>query len=386
MARLLVLFLLKSVKSLQLVLNEFFIKLSDSHQTVTASAFTQARANLSHTAFIELNEKAVLESVYSEKDYKTYLGHRLIAIDGSKSILPNSAPIRQEFGTIRIANQKPETKGEYCGALISVAYDVLNRISITGTIARLKSYEVNLAQEHLVHLNLEDLLIFDRGYASYYFFALLCHENRNFVCRCSKGSFKEVQEMFKSEVLSKIVKLKVPSRQKKKVQEAGLEEEIEIRLVKVVLETGEIEVLATALKDEKKYKTEDFKELYNFRWGVEGFYEVVKSRLNLENFTGKSVESIKQDFYATLFITGVESILTREAQAQLKERKESGQGYGKGSKKGSGNKQEQQVNRAVSFNAIKNNLIELFLEEGDVDKLLEKLTQLFLTKPISEKM
>ena len=68
----------------------------------------------------------------------------------------------------------------------------------------------------------------------------------------------------------------------------------------------------TSLLDEVKYPTADFKEIYGLRWGVETFYGVVKTRLQLENFTGKTVESIRQDFHATIYITGLESILTHE--------------------------------------------------------------------------
>jgi hypothetical protein len=37
----------------------------------------------------------------------------------------------------------------------------------------------------------------------------------------------------------------------------------------------------------------------------------------LENFTGTSVEAVKQDFYATIFICGLESLLTHEANQRL---------------------------------------------------------------------
>ena len=52
-----VLILKKSMKSIQLILNEF-TSIFDL-ETVSNSAFTQARANLNYTAFIELNQKAV---------------------------------------------------------------------------------------------------------------------------------------------------------------------------------------------------------------------------------------------------------------------------------------------------------------------------------------
>ncbi|MEK7992135.1 MAG: hypothetical protein VSS52_014075 [Thiotrichaceae bacterium] len=43
-------------------------------------------------------------------------------------------------------------------------------------------------------------------------------------------------------------------------------------------------------------------------WGVEGCYALLKSRLNLENFTGKTAESVYQDFYAAVYITNLEAL------------------------------------------------------------------------------
>ena len=56
------------------------------------------------------------------------------------------------------------------------------------------------------------------------------------------------------------------------------------------------------------------------------------------------VESIKQDFYATIYITGLESILTEKAEEELSKRI---------------TKHEYHVNKMVSFNVIKNQVIDL---------------------------
>jgi IS4 transposase len=91
----------------------------------------------------------------------------------------------------------------------------------------------------------------------------------------------------------------------------GLPEKITVRFVRVRYRCGEIEVLVTSLLDEKKYSALMFKELYNLRWGVEGFFGVIKERVKIENFTGKTVIEVLQDFFATMFLTGLESLLTK---------------------------------------------------------------------------
>jgi len=83
---------------------------------------------------------------------------------------------------------------------------------------------------------------------------------------------------------------------------------------------GEYEILVTSLLNEPLYPTEMFKELYHLRWGIETFYGLLKTRLELENFTGKTVESVLQDIYSTLYLSNIESILTAEAEAKLKSR------------------------------------------------------------------
>ena len=87
------LILQKSLKSLQLRLNEFFSKLPGLQRVVSASAFTQARRALSPTAFVELNQKAIVEVVYATPHYRRWGDFRLLAIDGSKIRLPDTAAV-----------------------------------------------------------------------------------------------------------------------------------------------------------------------------------------------------------------------------------------------------------------------------------------------------
>ena len=58
---------------------------------------------------------------------------------------------------------------------------------------------------------------------------------------------------------------------------------------------GEIEVLATSVLNKNILKTENFKELYFQRWKIETYYEIIKNRLSLENFTGISSLAIKKE-------------------------------------------------------------------------------------------
>ncbi|MHB1949646.1 MAG: transposase [Gammaproteobacteria bacterium] len=115
--------------------------------------------------------------------------------------------------------------------------------------------------------------IYDRGYASYPFMARLIKEKKHFIIRCPKLSFTPVQEMFDTASNEdKIVLIDVSHCHKKKINKLGLPPTIKIRLIMVILSSGEIEVLATSLLNETLFPAKEFSYLYSLRWGVETFF------------------------------------------------------------------------------------------------------------------
>ena len=296
---------------------------------------------------------------YQEDNYKRYRGFRLLAIDGSKVRLPEGQEIQKHFGAISYSNQYEEVRGEHNYAQVSVLYDVLNRIALTGEFAKARAYEVDLGIKPLSHSQFGDLIVCDRNYASYRFLDEL--EHVDFVIRCSASSFQVARAMLKGQGTdSQVVNLKI-NNQKSRL----------VRFVRVTLNPGEYEVLVTSLADERTYPNELFKELYYLRWGIETFYGFLKTRLELENFSGKTVESLYQDFYATVYLTGLESLLTLETNQILSTRNTS--------------VNSQQVNHNVSFHAIKSEALNLLLSDVPIPKVLKKLRALFLTNPTLNK-
>ncbi len=231
---------------------------------------------------------------------------------------------------------------------------------------------MDLAITHLAHTKANDLLIMDRNYPSYRMLAELHRSERDSVIRCSAASFAVAREMLKGHgAASQQVTLTPYAQQASMIRELGLPQSLTVRLVRVQLDTGEWEVLVTSLRDESLYPTEGFRELYYFRWGIETFYGLLKTRLELETFTGIEVEAVKQDFFSTLYLSGLESLLTEPAQSQLKQKD---------------TVHPQIVNRAVSFNAIKDQALALlFLRNLETETLLDRLTELFLMNPCLER-
>ncbi len=84
-----------------------------------------------------------------------------------------------------------------------------------------------------------------------------------------------------------------------------------IRVIKIILSTGEAEVLITNVL-RMSFKHKDFKELYFLRWPVETKEDTVKNKLLLETFTGRTSQAIKQDFYCTMYLANIVSFAKME--------------------------------------------------------------------------
>ena len=204
---LIIVILRKSVKSIQLVLNELSVELD--LDPITNGALTKARAKLRHTAFIELNREAVVKVCYEDGHFKRYKGLRMLGVDGSKLRLPDKRDVIEEFGQISYKSGKNLPSGQHAYGLASVMYDVLNQVAVNSVLGHARAYEVDLALEHLEYTQENDLLLCDREYPSYRFLATLIKKHRHFVVRCSAKSFAVARAMLKDEGAdSQIVTLK----------------------------------------------------------------------------------------------------------------------------------------------------------------------------------
>ena len=257
---------------------------------------------------------------------------------------------------------------------------MLNNITIDASINNMAKNEDNtlaikeeraLAYEHFEYCDMDDLVIMDRGYCGFEMFARV--ENKtNILCRIRRGVFNQANFLFdpNSQVKDVILEIPANSINKKKMKKLGLSTKLKIRFVQVILDNGEVELLATNILSSNSLQTSDFKELYFLRWGIETYYDVIKNRLSLENFTGLTALAVKQDFYATIFLTNYEAMLVYDTNLELQDKSKE-------------NKYVQQVNKAVSFNAIKHKAFDIFYGNKDKTIQMKELEELFLTNTVS---
>ena len=371
------LILQKSTKAVHVHVREFLSQFAENgvEPSVTGGGWTQARAKLRHTAFVELNQQVLLPSAYAPAQaagLRLWRGHRLVGFDGSDLRLPLSPSVEQEYGRVQVTNQTGVTGTTYPEACLSVAYDLLNRLGLEVQLAPGTVGEIDLAIQQFGVLCSRDVAVFDRGYTGYALLAQVRRSGAHFISRCSTGSFAAAQKMFRLNRAgrSRRVTLSAPPELRVELTQRGLPLTLEVRFVSVRLSTGELEVLVTSLLDEVAYPTAEFLEVYHYRWGHETYYLMLKSRLDLENWSGLTVEAVRQDLHATVLLANLESVLTGPAQEHLS--------------RGQVRRQHPlHVNHAGAYHVLKHRVLDLLWSDQPTAEVLRRLSHLFLSAPVS---
>lgn len=347
-----------SRRSLQLDLTGFMRSWADGARNITASAFNQSRQKIDPLLFTDLRHILITE-FYTDNDarVKRWNGLRLLATDGSTLALPQTPELARIYGH---ANNQHDTK--VASGRCSVLYDVLNNLVLDGVLAPFLVGERELAMRHLHHCGKDDLVIYDRGYPGFELMVAVLAQGADFLMRCKSNHNNQVRAFLAGQLQDQTISIK-PGRH---ISER--DQELRVRMVKVLLDTGETEVLLTSLTDEQAYPTTVFKDLYYQRWGVEQFYNVVKNIVRVENFTGHLDTVLQQDFHCALLICNIHSLLVSEAQEELPA-------------KHAGRKLSYKINNNISFGFLKQRIVQI-LADQDSQRMMVELNELFLSNTI----
>jgi IS4 transposase len=333
-------------KSLQLELDDFFNDINGTGSYVTKQAFSKARQKISPTAFMKMSD-AIIKWFYKDTEFKTYKGYRLLSIDGTVLEINNTESLREKFGYIENQSMK------VARARASGLYDVENDMIISSVINPYKTGERAVAQDLINKLEElgfnNDLILFDRGYPSKDFISFLEQKKVKYLMRVSV-SFKSLVNVKGEDQVLEI-------KHKK--------ETLKVRVLKFPLDSGVTETLITNVFDES-ITISDFKKLYFKRWGIEVKYNELKSRLEIQNFSGETPVAIEQDFYATMYLANMVSLAKMDANAIIEENND-----------GKNLKHEYKVNTNILIGKLKNSLVIMLLEKSSRkrSKILNKIMQ-----------
>jgi hypothetical protein len=248
------------------------------------------------------------------------LGLRLLAVDGSTVHLPLVPAMARSFGS----------HCELPVARLSMLYDVADGQTLHSLIVTPELGERDCAHLHLDHVPADSLILFDRGYPGHWLFALLEQQQRHFLMRLPRGYNTQVKQFLQSGK-AEDTQLFAASHPEARLfcTESGVDPvaQIELRLVRVELPSGKSEVLLTSLLDRQALPAEVFADLYHRRWGIETDYRRLKQTLCLDNFSGRSVTAVKQDFHAAQLLKNLALLMQQQRNQQI-DKKPCGQAQG----------------------------------------------------------
>lgn len=302
--------------SIQSELSRFFQVVQNepiTSDSVTPAAFCKARKKFSYSAFKSLNTR-LGETFYKSEFVKRWNGLRLLAVDGSVTKLPNTPEILDYFSKARSHSSRP-------AARLSQLYDVCNKITVDLEVGLHSTGERDLAVKHLTCAGTGDLVLYDRGYPATWLFILHKQRDIQFCARAPLDSSNIIKDFVKSGKHDSLVTFPCVEKSLRKCRKLGLPTTpITLRLIRIELSKGHSEVLITSLLDHVQFPHKEFQVLYHQRWFVEEDYKVMKSRLEIENFSGLSVEAIQQDIHAKVLTKNIAAIAIIEADLIAKEK------------------------------------------------------------------
>ena len=211
--------------------------------------------------------------------------------------------------------------------------------------------ERDCAHLHLAHVPADSLTLFDRGYPGHWLFALFAQQQRQFLMRLPCGYNAQVKQFLRTGLVEDTLLFEASHPQARLLcSEAGVDPaaQIELRLVRVELPSGESEVLLTSLLDRQAFPAEVFADLYNRRWGIETDYRRLKQTLCLDNFSGRSVVAVKQDFHAGQLLKNLTLLMQYLLQPVIEQRHK-------------GRTLRWKANFAQGVSRLKNTLVELLV-------------------------
>jgi hypothetical protein len=341
----LIFFILKSSKTSTPTAIRRFFKELEQDTTMTQQSVSEARAKLTVKSFEFLYRNSTVKPLVEVSD-RTWNDYFVYAIDGSKIALPADKKLLEYYGAVGRGAKSPTAQG-------SILYDVLNDIVVDAAMEPISIDERTLALRHLEACKtiVDDkniLVIFDRGYPSF-----------DLIKRLETDKFKYVMR-----VRSKFnLDIDAQTEQDGTVWIEKDGSKIQVRVIKVELDSGEIETLITNIYD-KELDVEAFKTLYFMRWPIETKYNLLKGKLQLENFTARTVEGVQQDFFAAMCLTNFIAAVEYDIKEKIKNNRKF-------------NTYEYKVNKNELIGILKDHLIVTLAHDDpdERDKALVKILQ-----------
>ena len=326
-----------------------------SCECVTGAAFSLARYKIKLAFFLELNN--MMEEHISQLPPQLWNGFQLIAGDGTTVNMPSSPKIKKHFGIFSVSGEKTTT----CLSNACMVYDVLSGFVLDSIIAPISIGESMLIIPLLKNLKTSNaLILLDRGFGYFSMIKLLIINNLEFCIRLKTSQSDFAKKAFLNPSDDFITEWIPSEAERATTRNQNLDTKpITVRVTKITLKSGEVELLVSSLLDLSAITTVQMSELYQFRWTIEEGYKDLKPKMKLEQFGCRHYKGIYQEFYAHIFMLNLTSLLGNQAQKQITQR----------TKK---RKLTYQYNWQNAFKFVRNTFIKL-IKLTDIQELIDNV-------------
>lgn len=314
---------------------------------ITPAAFSMARYKVNYGIFIKINDLIIEDAKDLSKitwhDYKLYAG------DGTTVSLPSSRKNKEHFGI------HSKNSGNGCKVLARAffIYDIKNQFITGSTIDLFSKSEHALFYELFptIENNDKNLIILDRHFSSISMVKFLMKNNTKFCIRLTHSSLFAKKALLND--ADDFITEWIPSRSEKKTclkKELDIEP-VKVRVTKIKLKSGVVELLVTDFLDMDKITKEDIGKLYKSRWDIEEAIKKIKPKMKLEEFSCKNPDGIYQEFYAHVAMYNLTILIGNQANKIIK-------------KKTKKLKRDYKYNFQTAYKTIRNNLNKM-IKEGN---------------------
>lgn len=302
----------------------------------TVSAFVQSRKQINYQAFEHIFSYMV--DSYERRILKLYKGYRLLAVDGSMTLISKDKNDMETFHK-QISRDK-ENSNWYNGYHINAMYDLMSHI-YTDIIIQGENHseEVKASIEMIDRYNGPlAIYIADRNYGSYNLFEHIVKTNNKYLIRvkditsgtsmakslCSNLDLNDEFDVDIERILTRRATNEIkahPELYKFLPQNINFDYlckektyyDFKCRIVRFKISNDLYECIITNL-DRNEFSSEDIKELYNKRWGIETSFRELKYAVDLSAYHAKNRNSIKQEIYARIIFYNLSEMIIQNVK------------------------------------------------------------------------
>lgn len=278
----------------------------------TKGAISRARTRLGWEALAEIFQRVVHPIATPETPGAWYRKWRVVGLDGTTLALQCTPENVAEFGL------HPSKEGPAAFPLLRLValVEVGTHVVLQPVIGLMTQFEATLAKELLPSLAKDMLVIEDRGYIGYPWWALVKSTGADILCRVRNNMrFPCHKRLTDGSFISYLLPPKGVASEK-----------IEVRVIEYALrgiaDSDPIYRIITTILDPEAASAQELASLYHERWEMETLFDEFKTHIRGGNrvlLRSKTPDLVKQEVYGLLLAHYVVRVVMNDAAQAMGE-------------------------------------------------------------------